>query len=102
MAVIDAICATVDRAFATDPTLGQRFPQAPAAHGEASASLKTYVTDRLGHDRRYAIDEHKARTELGYAPTRDFTSGFAGTLAWYLENEAWWRAVLDGNYRTAG
>ncbi|MGV3482162.1 MAG: dTDP-glucose 4,6-dehydratase [Sphingobium sp.] len=101
MAVIDAICTTVDHAFAADPTLAQRFPQAPAARGEPSASLKTYVTDRLGHDRRYAIDEHKARTELGYAPTRDFTSGFAGTLAWYLDNEAWWRAVLDGSYRTA-
>lgn len=101
MAVIDAICATVDQAFAADPALAQRFPQAPAAHGEASVSLKTYVTDRLGHDRRYAIDERKARTELGYAPTRDFTSGFTETLAWYLDNEDWWRAVLDGRYRDA-
>ncbi len=101
MAVIDAICATVDQAFAADPSLATRFPHAPAARGEPSASLKTYVTDRLGHDRRYAIDETKARGELGYVPSRDFSSGFAETLAWYLGNEDWWRAVLDGRYRDA-
>jgi dTDP-glucose 4,6-dehydratase len=84
MAVIDAICATVDAAFAADPALARRFPDAPAARGEPSVALKTYVTDRLGHDRRYAIDERKARAELGYAPSRDFASGFTETLAWYL------------------
>jgi len=101
MAVIDAICATVDAAFAADPALAERFPEAPAARGQPSTSLKTYVTDRLGHDRRYAIDERKARAELGYVPSRDFASGFAETLGWYLGNEGWWRAVLDGSYRHA-
>ncbi|HYG30303.1 MAG TPA: dTDP-glucose 4,6-dehydratase, partial [Allosphingosinicella sp.] len=57
------------------------------------------VTDRPGHDRRYAIDETKIRTELGYAPARDFREGFASTLDWYLANEDWWRAVMDGSYR---
>jgi len=99
IAVIDTLCAAVDAAFAADPALATRFPDAPAALGRPTASLKTTVTDRPGHDRRYAIDETKARVELGYAPARDFKTGFAATLAWYLGNEAWWRGVLDGSYR---
>ncbi|HVQ07456.1 MAG TPA: dTDP-glucose 4,6-dehydratase [Allosphingosinicella sp.] len=99
IAVIDAICAGVDDAFARDPALAARFPDAPAGRGEPSSSLKTHVTDRLGHDRRYAIDEAKVRAELGYAPARTFEEGFAETLAWYLANEPWWRAVMDGSYR---
>jgi dTDP-glucose 4,6-dehydratase len=95
LTVIEEICATVDRAFADDPSLAARFPEAPAAKGVPSASLKTFVTDRAGHDRRYAIDETKARGELGYAPRRTFAEGFAQTLAWYLANEGWWRALLD-------
>ncbi len=97
--VIDTLCAAVDAAFAADPALAARFPAAPAANGQPTAGLKTYVTDRPGHDRRYAIDETKARAELGYVPARDFTTGFAATLGWYLGNEDWWRAVLDGSYR---
>ncbi len=94
MAVIDAICATVDAAFARDSRLGERFPGAPAANGARSDSLKTYVTDRKGHDRRYAIDETKAREELGYHASRRFEEGFAQTMDWYLNNEAWWQALL--------
>jgi dTDP-glucose 4,6-dehydratase len=99
LTVIDTLCAAVDAAFAADPSLGLRFPDAPAARGVATASLKTTVTDRPGHDRRYAIDERRARDELGYAPQRSFAQGFAATLDWYLANEPWWRAVLDGSYR---
>jgi len=95
LSVIEEICATVDRAFAQDPSLAERFPDAPAAKGQPSSSLKTYVTDRKGHDRRYAIDETKARGELGYAPRRTFAEGFAQTLAWYLANEGWWRPLLE-------
>jgi dTDP-glucose 4,6-dehydratase len=97
--VIDTLCAAVDAAFAADAALAQRFPEAAAAKGQPTASLKTTVADRPGHDRRYAIDETKARAELGYAPARTFEQGFADTLAWYLANEAWWRGVLDGSYR---
>jgi dTDP-glucose 4,6-dehydratase len=93
--VIEEICATVDRAFAENPALAERFPDAPAANGKPSTSLKTFVTDRAGHDRRYAIDETKARGELGYAPRRTFAEGFAQTLAWYLANEGWWRPLLN-------
>ncbi len=99
LTVIDTLCAAVDAAFARDPALASRFPDAPAARGVATATLKTTVTDRPGHDRRYAIDERRARDELGYAPQRSFAQGFAATLDWYLANEPWWRAVLDGSYR---
>ena len=95
LTVIEEICAAVDAAFAADPTLAERYPQAPAARGRESSDLKTYVTDRKGHDRRYAIDETKARAMLGYAPARDFRQGFAETLAWYLANETWWRPLLE-------
>ena len=53
------------------------------------------MEDRKGHDRRYAIDERKARAEIGYTPARDFAGGLADTLAWYLSNEAWWQPMLE-------
>lgn len=93
LGVIDRICAGVDAAFAADPGLARRYPDAPAARGRASAGLMTHVTDRQGHDRRYAIDATKIGAELGYAPRRDFARGFAETLAWYLDHEDWWRPL---------
>ncbi len=99
LTVIDTLCAAVDAAFAADAGLARRFADAPAARGVPTASLKTTVTDRPGHDRRYAIDERRARDELGYSPQRTFAQGFASTLDWYLANESWWRAILDGSYR---
>jgi len=90
MAVIDAICREVDRAFEEIEGLSDRYPHAPAAKGKPSDSLKTYVTDRAGHDRRYAIDETKARAELDYQPQRTFDTGLKHTLQWYLNNEQWW------------
>lgn len=92
--VIDTICAEVDRAFAEIGGLAERYPDAPAANGQPTDSLKTYVTDRAGHDRRYAIDETKARTELQYAPQHSFEDGLRSTLRWYLDNEKWWRHLL--------
>lgn len=97
MTVIDTICAEVDRAFAEIDGLAARYPDAPAARGEATSSLKTFVTDRAGHDRRYAIDETKARGELGYAPARGFDEGLRHTLRWYLDNESWWQPILSSN-----
>jgi len=97
--IIDTLCAELDQAFKNDPTLAERFPDAPAAQGKSTSSLKTYVTDRLGHDRRYAIDATKVETELGYKPAHTFETGYAQTLKWYLENEKWWRGILDGSYR---
>jgi dTDP-glucose 4,6-dehydratase len=96
MTVIDTICAEVDRAFAEIDGLAERYPDAPAAKGERSDTLKTFVTDRAGHDRRYAIDETKARSQLGYAPQHSFDEGLRQTLRWYLDREDWWRPLLAG------
>jgi dTDP-glucose 4,6-dehydratase len=92
--VIDAICAAADRAFVDVDGLSERYPDAPAAKGEPTNSLKTYVTDRAGHDRRYAIDCSKIENKLDYRPHNNFADGFAATLAWYLANEDWWRPLL--------
>lgn len=94
LAVIEEICRGVDAIFAADPSLAERYPDAPAAKGRPTETLKIFVTDRKGHDRRYAIDETKAREEIGYTPSRDFPTGFAETMQWYLDNEAWWRRLL--------
>ncbi|QAT86138.1 dTDP-glucose 4,6-dehydratase [Corallococcus coralloides] len=62
-------------------------------------SLIQYVADRPGHDRRYAIDPTKIRTELGYQPKHTFEQGLADTVTWYVENRAWWERVTSGAYR---
>ncbi|RKG67430.1 dTDP-glucose 4,6-dehydratase [Corallococcus sp. CA054B] len=62
-------------------------------------SLIQYVADRPGHDRRYAIDPTKIRTELGYQPKHTFEQGLAETVTWYVENRAWWERVTSGAYR---
>ena len=59
----------------------------------------TYVTDRPGHDRRYAIDARKLERELGWKPAETFASGLAKTVRWYLENEQWIREVASGDFR---
>lgn len=97
--VINQLCEHLDALIGGDPELAARFPDSPAANGTPTSSLKTYVKDRPGHDRRYAIDTSKITSELGYRPGHDFTSGFTATLEWYLENESWWRGVMDGSYR---
>jgi dTDP-glucose 4,6-dehydratase len=62
-------------------------------------SLITFVEDRPGHDRRYAIDASKAKGELGWMPERTFEEGLRETVAWYVENQTWWERVLSGAYR---
>lgn len=57
------------------------------------------VKDRLGHDRRYAVDAGKIRSELGWTPTVPFAAGLSETVTWYRENEPWWRAIKSGEYR---
>jgi dTDP-glucose 4,6-dehydratase len=58
-----------------------------------------FVTDRPGHDRRYAIDSSKLQRELGWQPERDFTTGLEATVLWYLDNGDWVRDVTSGAYR---
>lgn len=62
-------------------------------------SLIRFVTDRPGHDLRYAIDATKIKQELGWTPNTTFDTGIQTTIQWYLANENWWRSVLDGSYR---
>ncbi len=62
--------------------------------------LIEYVTDRPGHDRRYAINATRIRDELGWEPSVDFTEGLAATVDWYLENRDWWQRIRDGRYRS--
>jgi dTDP-glucose 4,6-dehydratase len=97
--IVRLLCALIDEVFAGDPSLAARFPSAPAARGRDTASLLTFVADRPGHDRRYAIDGRKIEAELGFVPTESFESGIRRTVAWYLANEAWWRGVMSGAYR---
>jgi dTDP-glucose 4,6-dehydratase len=62
-------------------------------------SLMKFVKDRLGHDRRYAIDATKLRTELGWAPKYNFETGIEQTINWYLTNQEWWENIISGEYQ---
>lgn len=97
--LVRTLCGIMDQLFARHADLKRRFPNAPAAHGKPSDSLLTYVKDRPGHDRRYAINCHKIETELGYRAEVKIDAGLLSTVDWYLNNEPWWRAVMDGSYR---
>jgi dTDP-glucose 4,6-dehydratase len=92
--IVRLLCELVDDAFESDPGLARQFPASPPARGGSAADLITFVKDRPGHDRRYAIDASKIDRELGFRPRESFESGIRKTLTWYLANEPWWRAVL--------
>lgn len=95
---VKLLCQLVDDLFVQDTALVTRFPACPAAKGQACASLIEFVTDRPGHDTRYAIDASKIMSELGYEPKAGFAEGLSSTVAWYLNNEAWWKKIQDGSY----
>jgi len=75
--------------------LGTRNSQLSPSHSQ----LITFVTDRPGHDLRYAIDASKIKNELGWQPKQDHESGFRKTVQWYLDNRSWWQDILSGDYR---
>ena len=83
--VVHRICDSLDRLR-------------PLASGGARRQQITYVADRPGHDHRYAIDPTKLETELGWKAEESFETGIDTTVQWYLDNEAWWRPILDRNY----
>jgi dTDP-glucose 4,6-dehydratase len=84
--VVHAICDTLDRLR-------------PREDGVSRREQITFVTDRPGHDQRYAIDASKLKRELGWAPSVSFEQGLEDTITWYLDNAAWVRHILDGSYR---
>lgn len=84
--VVKTICALLDARL-------------PLEDGRQRETLITYVKDRPGHDRRYAIDSNKLQSKLGWKPTQTFESGMAATVDWYLGNQPWIGRVLDGSYR---
>ena len=83
LAVVKALCAAFDRL---------------RPEGGPHERLITFVADRPGHDRRYAIDPGKAEAELGWAPSKSFEAALEDTIRWYLDNETWWRPIRDGRY----
>lgn len=85
LGVVRAICACLDR-------------EAPRRSGRPYADLITFVSDRPGHDMRYAIDPTKAETELGWRARETFESGLERTVAWYLANDWWWRPLREARY----
>jgi len=97
--IVQLVCKLMNEVFAEDSELTKRFAEATAAIAGDAASLITYVKDRPGHDRRYAIDPTKAENELGYIPGESFETGITKTLQWYLNNETWWSKVMDGSYK---
>ena len=84
--VVKAICALLDQ-------------RRPRADGQPREAQITFVTDRPGHDRRYAIDASKLKNELGWEPKHSFEQGIAATVDWYLSHQDWVDRVLDGSYR---
>jgi dTDP-glucose 4,6-dehydratase len=97
--IVRLLCRLVNESFAADPSLAGRFPLSPAAAGRSGEELITFVKDRPGHDRRYAIDATKIERDLGFCPRESFESGIRKTLDWYLAHESWWRSVMNGSYR---
>ena len=93
--IVNLLCRVMDERFAQTPELTARFPNAPQAKGSPGDSLIEFVTDRAGHDWRYAIDASKIERELGFVPDETFETGLAKTVDWYLANESWWRPLLE-------
>lgn len=86
LAVVEAICDVLDR-------------ERPRSDGKSYSEQITFVTDRPGHDRRYAIDATKIRDELGWTPSETFESGLTKTIRWYIANEWWWGPLRDTDAR---
>ena len=97
--VVEAACRLVDEELRQQPELKARYPRSAPARGQPSQSLITYVKDRPGHDRRYAVDSGKI-ARLGFQPSTRLDAGLAATVRWYLENESWWRSIVSGEYRS--
>jgi dTDP-glucose 4,6-dehydratase len=96
--IVHSLCDLIDARLAAHPDYKSAFAAAPAYNGRRARDLITHVRDRLGHDRRYAIDYGKAARELGYQPSRNLRDGLASTVEWYLRHTKWWQALLGRDY----
>lgn len=97
--IVRTVCDLIDAQFKANSALAAQFPECPAARGEHTRALISYVKDRPGHDRRYAIDPSRISAQLGFEPSESLATGLARTVDWYLTHSEWWSAVLDGSYR---
>lgn len=93
--IVNVICKLMNEAFAHNSELVNKYPNATAAINAKAQMLITYVEDRAGHDRRYAIDATKTNGELGYKPIESFESGIKKTVKWYLYNDDWWSKLIE-------
>ncbi|MEO5333270.1 MAG: dTDP-glucose 4,6-dehydratase [Magnetococcus sp. YQC-5] len=91
--IVKMLCQELDAAFARDETLQHRYPKGLLVARQRAVELLSFVTDRLGHDRRYAIDATKIARDIQFLPQETFLTGIRKTMAWYLEHESWWRAL---------
>ncbi len=101
LSIVERLCELINARVATSGALREQFPDCPASRGASCLELRTHVTDRPGHDRRYAIDATRLMRDVGFTPQHSFESGLSQTVDWYLANEPWWRAVRDGTYRSS-
>lgn len=97
--IVRWLCRSLERRFAENTSLALRFSECPAARKEPVDASIQFVADRWGHDWRYSINATKIESELGFEPQESFETGIEKTLDWYLNNERWWRDVLNGSYR---
>lgn len=93
--IVKLICHLVDEKILANADLQKKYPKTPVLHGNTASGLITHVTDRLGHDRRYAIDPGKSFKELGYRPAETFETGISKTVDWYLHNGNWVQEVIE-------
>lgn len=96
--LVGELCDSFDALFAAEPRYRESYPQALASGGTASREALTFVEDRPGHDRRYAIDAAYAEKELGFRATTALADGLRRTIAWYLDHPDWWRALMNRTY----
>lgn len=101
LGLVRLLCTVVDQAFRQDTSLPRLFPDCPAAKGQICESAIRFVSDRPGHDRRYAIDAGKINQQLGFVPATRFEDGLQRTVDWYLHNRHWWQPLLDRNCSSA-
>jgi dTDP-glucose 4,6-dehydratase len=91
--IVNVVCQLMNKAFAEDGVLKAKYPLAVLVAAGKAEQLITYVEDRAGHDRRYAIDATKTNNELGYVPQESFETGIKKTVQWYLSNDDWWLSL---------